>query len=245
MKATVALFRNEFRLLLRNPAVVIWTVLIPVAAIVVMCVIPGARQPLPHFGGLSVIESYQPTLVVFAATMLALQMMPMFIGQYRELGFLRRLRTTPAHPRDLLAAILALMLVIILVVGLVLLTFPLLFGVGDVGRLALQSLLLVLVAASFLAVGSMLAAVIPNPRVASGVGAALAAVMWFFAGMWYPRAMFPGWLATISDWTPGGAAASVLGAAASGQTIASQPLLALVLWTVLGFAIATRSFRWE
>ena len=82
MKATVALFRNEFRLLLRNPAVVIWTVLIPVAAIVVMCVIPGARQPLPHFGGLSVIESYQPTLVVFAATMLALQMMPMFIGHF-------------------------------------------------------------------------------------------------------------------------------------------------------------------
>lgn len=245
MNATIALFRNEFRLLLRNPAVVIWTVLIPIAAVVVMCLIPGARQPVPLMGGLSVIEAYQPTLVVFATTMLALQMMPMFIGQYRELGFLRRLRTTPAHPRDLLAAILALILTISVVVGLVLLTFPLLFGVGVVGRLGFQSLLLVLVAASFLAVGSMLAAVIPNPRVASGVGAAIAAVMWFFAGMWFPRAMFPAWLATISDWTPGGAAASVLEAAAAGQAIATQPLLALGLWTVLGFAIATRSFRWE
>jgi len=170
--------------------------------------------------------------------------MPMFIGQYRELGFLRRLQTTPAHPRDLLAAILALVLVISLVVGLVLLTFPLLFGVGVAGRLALQSLLLILVAASFLAVGSMLAAVIPNPRVASGVGAAVAAIMWFFAGMWFPRALFPGWLATISDWTPGGAAASVLGGAAAGQTIGAQPLLALGLWTLVGFVIATRSFRW-
>ena len=136
MHATIALFRNELRLLLRNPAVVIWTILIPIAALVVMCLIPSAREPLPNFGGLSVIESYQPTLIVFAATMLALQMMPMFIGQYRELGFLRRLRTTPAHPRDLLAAILALILTISLVVGLVLLTFPLLFGVGVVGRLA-------------------------------------------------------------------------------------------------------------
>lgn len=244
MHATIALFRNEFRLLLRNPAVVIWTILIPIAALVVMCLIPGAREPLPNFGGLSVIESYQPTLIVFASTMLALQMMPMFIGQYRELGFLRRLRTTPAHPRDLLTAILALILTISLVVGLVLLTFPLLFGVGVVGRLALQSLLLVLVATSFLAVGSMLAAVIANPRVAAGVGAALAAIMWFFAGMWFPRALFPGWLATISDWTPGGAAASVLGAAAAGQPIAAQPVIALGLWTVGGFAIATRSFRW-
>lgn len=245
MKATAALFRNEFRLLLRNPAVVIWTILIPTAAIVVMCLIPGARQPLPTFGGLSVIEAYQPTLIVFAATMLALQMMPMFIGQYRELGFLRRLQTTPTHPRHLLAAILALVLAISLVVGLLLLTFPLLFGVGLVGRLALQSLLLVLVAASFLGVGAMLAGVISNPRVANGVGAATAAMMWFFAGMWFPRTLFPGWLATISDWTPGGAAASVLGGAAAGQTIGVQPLIALGLWTVGGFAIATRSFRWE
>ena len=70
MNATIALFRNEFRLLLRNPAVVIWTVLIPIAAVVVMCLIPGARQPVPLMGGLSVIEAYQPTLVVFATTML-------------------------------------------------------------------------------------------------------------------------------------------------------------------------------
>jgi len=245
MIATAALFRNEFRLLLRNPAVVIWTILIPIAAIVVMCLIPGARKPLSTFGGLSVIESYQPTLIVFAATMLALQMMPMFIGQYRELGFLRRLQTTPTHPRHLLAAILALVLAISLFVGLLLLTFPLLFGVGVVGRLALQSLLLVLVAASFLGVGAMLAGVIPNPRVANGVGAATAAMMWFFAGMWFPRTLFPGWLATISDWTPGGAAASVLGGAAAGQTIGAQPLIALGLWTLAGFAIATRSFRWE
>lgn len=245
MKPAIALFRNEFRLLLRNPAVVIWTVLIPVVAIIVMALIPAARQPQPGFGGLSVIEAYQPTLIVFAATMLALQMMPMFIGQYRELGFLRRLRTTPAHPRDLLAAILGLVLVISVVVGVVLLALPLVFGVGVVGRLGMQLVLLVLVATSFLGVGSMLAGVIPNPRVASGVGAAVAAVMWFFAGMWFPRALFPEWLASVSSWTPGGAAASVLDAAAAGQSIGAQSLLALGLWTVGGFAIAARSFRWE
>ena len=81
MKATAALFRNEFRLLLRNPAVVIWTILIPFAAIVVMCLIPGARQPLPNFGGLSVIEAYQPTRIVFAATMRPLKILPLFIAK--------------------------------------------------------------------------------------------------------------------------------------------------------------------
>lgn len=245
MNPTAALFRNEFRLTLRNPAVVIWTVLIPMAALVVMCLIPGARTPLPPFGGLSVVEAYQPTLVVFACSMLALQMMPMILGQYREIGFLRRLRTTPAHPRDLLAAVLGLVLAISLVVGVFLITFPLAFGVGDLAHLALEALLLVPVAASFLAVGAMLAAVIPNPRVASGVGAAVAAVMWFLAGMWFPRAQFPAWLGMLADWTPGGAAASLLTAAASGEPLLVLPLVTLGAWIVVGFGVATRTFRWE
>ncbi|SDB79769.1 ABC-2 type transport system permease protein [Raineyella antarctica] len=245
MSATTALFRNELRLTLRTPAIVIWTVVIPVVAIIVMCSIPGARQPLEAFGGLSVVEAYQPTLVVFAASMLALQMMPMILGQYRELGFLRRLRTTPAHPGNLLAAVLALILVIILVVGLFLSTLPLFFGLGSVGRQTLVVLLLIPCAAAFLAVGALLAAVIPNPRVASGVGSATAAVMWFAAGMWVPRAVFPGWLATVADWTPGGAVASLLTSAATGAAIGWQPLVCLVAWTVIGFTVAIRTFRWE
>ena len=99
--------------------------------------------------------------------------------------------------------------------------------------------------ASMLGLGALLAAVIPSPRVASGVGAALAAVMWFFAGMWFPRALFPEWLASVAAWTPGGAAASLLEHAAGAGTIAWQPLAILLGWAVLGFAIAIRTFRWE
>ncbi len=219
MSATTALLRNEIRLTLRQPAIVIWTVIIPVTAIIVMCLIPAARQPLAGFGGLSVVSAYQPTLVVFASSMLALQMMPMVLGNYRELGFLKRLRTTPAHPGNLLAAVLALMFAITALVGSLMVLFPLAFGVGQVGRQLLSLALLIPVAAAFLGLGSLLAAVIPNPRVASGVGAAIAALMWFFAGMWFPRAMFPDWLAGIADWTPGGAAATLLTTAASGGTL--------------------------
>lgn len=245
MTATLALFRNEARLLARTPAVVIWTVLIPLAAIIVMTLIPGARKPLAQFGMLSVVEAYQPTLIVFASSMMALQMMPMMIGSYRELGFLRRLHTTPANPGALLGAVLGLVLAVSLLVGLFIVVFPLAFGIGTITRLALVLLLLVPVAAAFLAMGAMLSAVISNPRVASGVGAALAAVMWFAAGMWFPRALFPDWLALVADWTPGGAAASVLTAAANGGTLGWQPMVCLGIWTLAGFAIAIRAFRWE
>jgi ABC-2 type transport system permease protein len=245
MSATTALLRNEVRLLRRTPAVVFWTVLLPLAALIVMMAIPGAREPLQMLGGPSVIEAYQPTLIVFVSTLLALQMMPMFVGSYRESGFLRRLRATPAHPANLLAAILLLVLAITLAVGLVILFLPLVVGVGDPEPLALAAFVLVPCAITFLAFGAFLASVIPNPRVASGVGAVLAAVMWFFAGMWYPRAQFPDWLATVADWTPGGAAATLLTSAARGLELGWQPFVCLAVWTVVGLLVSVRTFQWE
>lgn len=245
MTHTAALLRHEAVLLRRSPATIIWTVLAPVTAILVMTAIPAAREPLAPFGGLSVVAAYQPTLVVFATSLLALQVMPMMLGQHRETGFLRRLRATPANPAALIAAVLLLVLAVALAVGLLLLAFPLVAGVGTPGRVALAAVALAPVAFSFLGVGALLAAVISSPRVASGVGAALAAAMWFFAGMWYPRAQFPAWLATVADWTPGGAAATVLTGAVHGLQVGLQPLLCLALWGLAGFAVAVRAFRWE
>lgn len=245
MGATTALLENEVRLLRRSPAVVIWSVVLPLAALLVMMAIPGARMSLPMLGGLSVLEAYQPTLVVFVATLLALQMMPMFLGSYRESGFLRRLRATPAHPANLLAAIVLMVLAVILAVGLLILFLPLVVGVGDPRRLALAALVLIACAITFLALGAFLASILPNPRVASGVGAAIAAVMWFFAGMWYPRAQFPDWLSNVADWTPGGAAATLLTNAARGGELGWQPFVSLTAWTVVGLLVSVRAFRWE
>lgn len=245
MTAAIALFRNELRLTLRSPATIIWTVLIPIAALIVMCCIPGARQPSMVFGGLSVVTAYQPTLIVFAMTTLALQTMPTVLGGYRESGFLRRLRTTPVHPGTLLAAVLALTLVIAILVAAFLALFPLSFGLQDTGHQLLATLAAVPCAVAFLGLGAMSSSVIGNPRVAGAAGTAFAAVMWFAAGMWLPRAQFPGWLAALADWTPGGAAVSLLVHAASGTAPGWQPPVCLLVWAVLGFAVAIRTFRWE
>lgn len=244
-RPTAALLQHEATLLRRSPGALIWTVAAPVAAVVVMLLVPAARRSLEAFGGLSVVEAYQPTLVVFACSMIALQIMPMTLGQHRETGFLRRLRATPTHPAHLLVAVLLLVLLVCLGVGAVLLGLPLLVGVGSPARTALAVLAVVPAALSFLGVGAFLAAVIPSPRVASGVGTALAAVMWFFAGMWFPRAQFPGWLVEVADWTPGGAAATLLTGTARGLDVSLQPVICLLLWGVLGLVVAVRTFRWE
>lgn len=177
--------------------------------------------------------------------MMALQMLPVLLGQYRELGYLRRLRTTPVSPWQLLGAMLARMLLGTMAIGVLMVIVPLVVGVGEVGRAPAVLGVLLPTTAAFLAIGAVIAAVIPSSRVAGGAGAALGAVMWFFAGMWFPRALFPSWLSAIADWTPGGAAAAAMTDVAVGAAPGWQPFLCLALWFVVSLAIAVRAFRWE
>src|ERR1700722_5199606 len=95
---------SEGRLLARNPGVVIWTAVLPVAAAVILGSIPVVRKPSASLGGLSFFQVYQPILVFFAITLLALQALPDVLTRYREMGVLKRLRTTPVSPALLLCA---------------------------------------------------------------------------------------------------------------------------------------------
>jgi len=242
---TRALFVNEARLMSRTPAAIIFPVLFPVIGAIVIAAIPAARQPLEPFGGFSVAQTYIPVLVIFALTSLALTVMPQIVGSYRELGVLKRLRTTPASPGALLTAVVGLMAAVSTVVTLIMVLVPAALGVGLPGNTAVFALMTVLSMLAFLALGAMLAAVIPSSRVASGIGSAVSVVMWFFAGLWFPRAQFPDWLLVIADLTPGGAAARGMLDATLGAAVGWQPIAVLVGWTLLGVAVAVRTFRWE
>ena len=70
-RAFAAHLRSETRLILREAAALIFGAVLPLAAIIVMSAIPAAREPLADFGGLSVVRTYQPTILLFA-TYLAL-----------------------------------------------------------------------------------------------------------------------------------------------------------------------------
>ncbi len=237
--------RNETRLLLREPAALVFGAVLPLAAIVVMSAIPAAREPVADFGGLSVVRVYQPTIVLFATSVLGLTIMPVILGGYRQQGVLRRLRTTPASPATLLAALFLVVAVVGLVVGTLLIVIPAVAGAGLPAHLGWFALVACLGLLAFLALGTVIAALVPSAPAAAGVGNVVAALMWFSAGLWLPRAYFPGWLSTITDLTPGGAATRVMLDATLGMQPAWQELVVLVAWTVVGAAWAVRVFRWE
>ena len=238
-KAYAAHLRSESRLLSREGAALVFGAVLPLAAIVVMSAIPAAREPLADFGGLSVVRTYQPTILLFATSVLGLTVMPAILGGYRQAGILRRLRTTPASPATLLAALFTVVAAVGLLVGALIVAIPALAGAGlptHLGWFALAGLLSLL---AFLALGTVLAAVVGSPQVAAGLGNVVAALMWFSAGL------FPDWLVTLTDLVPGGAAAQAMLDATVGVQPSWQPFVVLAAWTVAGALVAVRTFRWE
>lgn len=244
-RAFQAHLRNETRLLIRDPGVLVFGATMPLAAIIVMCFFAGARRPLDELGGFSVIQTYVPVLVLFATSILGLTVIPSILGGYREMGVLRRLRTTPASPATLLAALFVIVTLMGLLVSAVIVLIPLLVGVALPAHLGWFVLAGCLSLMAFVSLGTVLAAVVPNPKAAAGFGNLLAAVMWFAAGLWFPRAQFPDWLTVITDLTPGGAAADVMLEATHGLASSWGPLAVLAAWVVGGVAIAILTFKWE
>ena len=66
----------------------------------------------------------------------------------------------------------------------------------------------------------------------------------FLAGLWVPQAEMPHALRTISEWSPLGAGVHAVQQAIAGHWAATN-LLALVAYTVVCAAAASRLFRWE
>lgn len=245
MSATTAMIGSEARLLVRNPGVVIWTVLLPVVASIVLASIPAAREPVDDFGGLSVFQVYQPILVLFVLAMLAVQALPDVLTRYREMGILKRLRTTPASPGLLLIAQFALISAVSIVCLAVIVVVPGIIS-GQWPRHPVGFVVsYVLTGSAFLGLGMVIASLFRNAKVAAGFGTAVFFVLMFFAGLWIPRSTMPGWMNVISNLTPSGAGTQTLVDTATTGWPPVGYFGTLLVWGVVTTAIAIRTFKWE
>lgn len=245
MSTASALLKSEARLLVRNPGVVLWTAVLPVAASIVLAAIPAVRRPDDSLGGLSFFQVYQPILVLFALTLLAVQALPDVLTRYREMGVLKRLRTTPVSPALLLFAQLALTMIVSVVCMLLMVVVPVLAGASWPASIAGFALAYLLAAWALLGVGMVIASLFRNAKVAAGFGSVLFFVLVFFAGLWLQRPLMPAWLRHISDFTPSGAAAQALTDSAAGHWPQLLHLGVLAAWGVVMSVVAIRRFSWE
>jgi len=244
-RATRAMLRSEARLLARNPGVVIWTAILPVTASIVLGAIPPVRGPSAALGGMSFFQVYQPILVFFAITLLAMQALPDVLTRYREMGVLKRLRTTPVSPALLLFAQLTLILAVAIGCMVLMVVVPAVVG-APWPRNPLAFVVTYLLGAwAMLGLGMVLASLFHNPKVAAGFGSFLFFVLQFFAGLWWQRPEMPPWLRHISDVTPSGAAVQGLMDASLGHWPSAWYLLVLVVWGIVTSRLAIRFFSWD
>jgi ABC-2 type transport system permease protein len=247
MSAVGALTRTQSKVFLREPLTVFFGLVFPsVLLLVIGTAFPGATDPAPAFDGRSLVDVYASTAIVLGLATVAIFLLPVALGGDRERGILRRLSTTPVHPRTLVAAHLAVQLVVVTVATVAaVLVGKLVFGIAFPENLGWFIVSFALGAVSLLAVGLLIGAVVPTASSGQGIGMLLYFPILFFAGVYIPLQVMPDGIQTISGYTPAGAAVKALSDSWVGGVPQTSSLLVMAAYAILAGSLAVRLFRWD
>jgi ABC-2 type transport system permease protein len=238
---------TETKLFARDKMALFWGLAFPAVLFVVLgAFFPGFRDPLPDLGGRRLIDIYAPVVLALALATVAFSTLPVMLSTYRQLGILRRMRTTPVHPGRLLTA----QLTVHVGVATIAMLLTLIIGVAafDVelpgNPFAFVGVFL-LAAASMLALGLLIGAVAKTSSAGQGIGMAVYFPMLFFAGIYFPREAMPDALRTVSDLTPTGAAVQAMSDTWAGTAPSLSSVAVLAFFAVVAAGLSAKVFRWE
>ena len=239
------LMKVEGKLAIREPAGIIFGLGLPVFLLIIFGSIPAFRNTVPGTA-LSAFEVYIPILMVTVLIFIGLFGLPIPIVRDREIGWLRRISTTPVSPTKLLAAQVAIN-IIIAGISFAILTVGSVFFFGVNGSFEIPGFVLsiVLVTIALFSLGVLIAAIAPSQGVSTAMGQGLLYPLLFFAGIYVPMQFLPGSLQTISHFTPVGAAVQALESSMQGTFPSIVPLLVMAAYAVFFSFVAIRYFRWE
>src|SRR4051812_15132129 len=244
MRALSRLTVIETRLMLREIAGPMFTVLLPVALLVVFGLPGGAHRPDPALGGRRGIDTVIPSMsVMVSMAMVAFFMLPVVLANYRERGVLRRFATTPVKPAALLGAQLLMNAGVVLASTVL----TLVIGVAALGMhppdLALVVPTLVLGVLGLFPIGLLVASVAGSAKAATAYALALWFPSAFLAGLYVPVEYLPAVLRRIGDFTPLGAFRQAIQAAWTGDPPHPLHLAVLGASFLLTGGLAVRLFR--
>jgi ABC-2 type transport system permease protein len=239
------LLKVQGKLALREPIAALAGIGLPVVLLVVFGII-GQNVP-GNVGdtGLTIIDLWIPTILVIAFIGISISL-PNTLVRDREIGWLRRVSTTPLHPFMLLAAqlifdlILAAAAVLIVIVG-----GALVFGASLHVQILTFGVSLLLAIAEIFALGLVLVALMPSQTVASAVAGVVFFASMFLSGLWVQPAQIGDPLRTIMYYSPTGAAARAVVDSAFNGGPSYAALLTMAVYTLIFGFIAIRYFRWE
>jgi ABC-2 type transport system permease protein len=236
----------ELKIFLREPLGALGTILLPALVFVVF-----GRSAGPRLGPSAPDGLLRVALPVLAAVLIAISSvlsLTTIIAVYREGGILKRLRATPLSPVTILSAhvVVKLLLTALTLLSLILVgkrLYPIGPGVPLMGFL----LALLISTVSILAIGFVIASIVPTARFAQPIGAVILYPMIAVSGMFVPLNSLPPALHTAARFIPLTYAVSLLQGIWNGDSWASHAgdLAALAVVFAVCIAVSTRVFRWE
>jgi len=237
MKAFGTTLKTELKLATRNPDMILFGIIFPVAVMLLLGFVSKPEAAALDFGG----------VVAFGICAAGLMGLPLTLSDYRHRKVLKRIRITPASPALLLLAQVAVQCCYVIVSsGMVLLVAAGAFGarIASPGPFAAY---FALVAASTFGIGLVVASLSPNMKVANAVTSLLYFPMIFLSGATIPFEIFPRPLQAAAQVLPMTQGikllkSAVVGSPADGVLV---PIIALSAIAIASYSISVKFFRWN
>ena len=237
----------EIKIFLREPLGAIGTIGIPVVMFIVLGRLSGRSLTTSRAGS----ELVRVNFPVFSAVLISISAvlsLVTIISIYREGGILKRLRATPLRPVTILTAhVLVKLLLTAFTLGLMGLAGRRFYPATLHVPVLSFALALLVATVSLLAIGFIVASVVPTARFAQPVGGLLLYPLIGVSGLFVPFHKLPGVLQAIGALSPLTYAVSLLRGILLGDSWMAHAgdLAALAAIVGASAAISSRVFRWE
>jgi ABC-2 type transport system permease protein len=235
----------EFKLALREPIATFFTLVFPVMILFLFGSIYG-NEPSEFLGGRGNVDNSVPGYIAMVIATTGMMSLPIGLATYRELGVLRRYRATPLRPQTLLGArIVVHTLISVIGSAVLVLAGVLIYDMALPTNIPALILAFLLGSTSFLAVGFLLASVMPSANTATAVGMAVLSPMFFFSGAGLPREILPDNLVTFGNFLPLTHVVELLKGVWYNNSWNLTSLAVVIGMMLVAGALSVRTFRWE
>lgn len=238
---------SEFKLNLRDPMMVFWSLAFPTLWLVLMVVVIPERIPGFNYEGLNDASFFLPagiSLVILCASFIGV---PLTLTTYRETAVLRRLRATPVKTLTLALsfsisqfAFIAVGICILLVIG------KIVFNIQILGSWAAFVGVTLFGMVTFLAIGSAIGSIASSFRAANIIIWTIFMPMIMLSELFLPISVLPEWLHPVSYALPLTPINTMLRDIVYGVPLQDLWRLGVLAgWVVIAIFITVRFFRWE
>lgn len=237
---TGAITWTELKLLLREPLVLVVSLLFPILLMALLLAsFSGDTDPV--FAGVGGSEFYVTSYLAAAVAAMGFMGIPTHLASYRSSGVLRRFRAAGVPARSLMVAQTVVIAALSAVGGTIMLTLA--YAGWEVATPeSVPGVVLGLVAGilAFAALGTLLGSLLPSARAAQGIGLLLFFGTFFLVGGGPPPGVLPSALNTIASWTPTGLLVDAIRSPWVGRGNDVTALVALAVIAAAGGALAIR-----